>query len=81
MQYPEATKPAYALEGLKTRGFQFVRSPDSPIVDVRVKRLGFGVIGNVSCEGGRTDYLGMAHLKEAGAFGIFEVVRRDANRP
>ena len=42
---PEVTKPAYALEGLKTRGFQFIRSPDSPIVDVRVKRLGFGVIG------------------------------------
>jgi len=38
---PPTTKPAYAIEGLKSRSFAFVRPPGSPIVDVRVTRLGF----------------------------------------
>jgi hypothetical protein len=42
---PESAKPAYALEGLKSRNFQFLRAPDSPIRDVRLKRLGFAVLG------------------------------------
>jgi len=42
---PEWTKPAYRLEGLKSRNFQFIRPPDSPIRDVRLKRLGFAVRG------------------------------------
>ena len=43
LQKPD--KPSYALEGLKSRHFAFVRPPDSPIVDVRVKRLGFAMLG------------------------------------
>jgi hypothetical protein len=42
---PAVAKPAYALEGLKRRSFQFIRPPDSPIRDVRLKRLGFAVLG------------------------------------
>jgi hypothetical protein len=42
---PDSAKPAYALEGLKSRTFQFIRPPDSPIRDVRLKRLGFLVLG------------------------------------
>jgi hypothetical protein len=42
---PDSAKPAYALEGLKSRPFQFIRPPDSPIKDVRLKRLGFLVLG------------------------------------
>jgi hypothetical protein len=42
---PEAAKPAYALEDLKRRNFQFLRPPDSPIRDVRLKRLTFAVRG------------------------------------
>lgn len=42
---PEWTKSAYRLEGLKSRNFQFLRPPDSPIRDVRLKRLSFAVRG------------------------------------
>ena len=42
---PKVAKPAYALEGLKRRNFQFLRPPDSPIRDVRLKRLTFAVRG------------------------------------
>lgn len=42
---PEVAKPVYALEGLKRRNFQFLRPPDSPIRDVRLKRLNFAVGG------------------------------------
>lgn len=39
-ELPPMTKPAYAIEALKSRSFAFVRPPGSPIVDVRVTRLG-----------------------------------------
>lgn len=42
---PEPEKPSYALERLKSRSFTFVRPPDSPIIDVRIKRLGFAILG------------------------------------
>ena len=42
---PEVKRPAYRLEGLKSRTFQFIRPPDSPIKDVRLKRLGFAIRG------------------------------------
>jgi hypothetical protein len=45
---PDPPKPAYALEGLKSRNFQFIRPPDSPIRDVRLKRLGFAVLGRAT---------------------------------
>lgn len=40
---PPATKPAYALEGLGSRSFTFVRPPGSPIVDARVTRLAYAL--------------------------------------
>ena len=42
-ELPQANKPAYRLEGLRARNFQFVRAPDSLIRDVRLKRLGFAL--------------------------------------
>jgi hypothetical protein len=42
---PQVAKPAYTLEGLKRPNFQFLRAPDSPIGDVRLKRLTFAVRG------------------------------------
>lgn len=42
---PKASKPSYHLDRLKGRRFPFIRPPDSPIVDVRVKRLVFALLG------------------------------------
>jgi hypothetical protein len=44
-EVPKVDKPSYRLEPLKARHFLFVRPPDSPIVEVRVKRLGLAVFG------------------------------------
>jgi hypothetical protein len=38
-------KPSYGLDALKSGNFSFIRSPDSPILDVRIKRLGFAIMG------------------------------------
>jgi hypothetical protein len=55
---PELAKPAYALEGLKSRNFQFLRPPDSPIRDVRLKRLGFAMLGESTKISIETDPIG-----------------------
>lgn len=44
-QLPKIERPAYALEPLKSPLVSFVRDPDSEIADVRVKRLGFLILG------------------------------------
>ncbi len=42
---PDLSRPVYSLDALKARDFQFVRPPDSVIADLRLKRLGFLVLG------------------------------------
>ncbi|MGE3652251.1 MAG: hypothetical protein AB7G10_28250 [Reyranellaceae bacterium] len=42
---PAPDKPSYALGRLKFPGMDFVRPPGSPILDVRVKRIGFAILG------------------------------------
>jgi hypothetical protein len=38
-------KPSYELARLRSGNFSFIRSPDSPILDVRIKRLRFAIMG------------------------------------
>jgi hypothetical protein len=42
---PELVKPVYSLERFKSRAVAFVRPPDSPILDVRIKGLTFAILG------------------------------------
>jgi hypothetical protein len=44
-ELPPVLKPAYRLDALNAGHFSFQRPPDSPILDVRVQRLGFLVPG------------------------------------
>jgi hypothetical protein len=46
-ELPELTKPSYALEALKARGFAFIRPPASAIADLRIRRLGLAILGGV----------------------------------
>ncbi len=43
-ELPPMTKPAYAIEALKSRSFAYIRPPGSPIIDVKVTRLGLLVL-------------------------------------
>lgn len=43
LERPE--KPSYNLSRLKSKHFTFSRPPGSPIVDVRIRRLGFAMLG------------------------------------
>lgn len=44
-QLPKIERPAYALEPFKSPLVSFVRDPNSEIADVRLKRLGFLILG------------------------------------
>ncbi len=44
-QLPKIEPPAYALESFKSPSVAFVFDPNSDIADVRVKRLGFRILG------------------------------------
>ena len=44
-ELPPTTKPAYGLQGLKSRDFAFIRPVDSPVTEIKVKHLRFVVPG------------------------------------
>ena len=44
-ELPPTAKPAYGLQGLKSRDFGFIRPVDSPVTEIKVKRLGFVIPG------------------------------------
>ncbi len=44
-ELPPTSKPAYGLQGLKSRDFAFIRPVDSPVTEIKVKRLGFVIPG------------------------------------
>lgn len=45
-ELPERVQSAFGIERLKAAHAAFIRPPDSPIVDLRVKRLAFRVVGH-----------------------------------
>jgi hypothetical protein len=77
---PESGKPAYALEGLKSRNFQFIRPPDSPIKDVRLKRLGFAVLGESTKISIETDPAADRHTLHQEMERVFSAGRAEPKR-
>jgi hypothetical protein len=77
---PDSAMPAYALEGLKSSTFQFIRPPDSPIKDVRLKRLGFVVLGEPIRIAIETDPTGNRLALHRGIERFFSVGRAEPKR-
>jgi hypothetical protein len=74
----EVEKPAYAVDRLRSSSFTFVRSPDSPIIDVRIKKLGFAILGfpstkvSVETDGSRDPHAIHEMVRRTFAHGEFQ---------